>query len=96
MSFFVIALAFSKLGVVPGIFSIITLALIYWGIITIDIFKPVHETNLSPAVPYNQAIKKCAFTKAKKDEHGFLYNLLIGQKGGNLTKELKKISKNYK
>jgi hypothetical protein len=94
ISFFVVSLAFLNLGVVPGIFSIITLALIYFGIITIDIFKPIAETNLTPSVSYSQALKKCTFTKSKEPEHGFLYNLLIGQKGGNITKELKNIGKN--
>jgi len=93
ISFFVIALAFSNLGVVPGIFSIITLGLIYWGTITIDLFKPITESNLSLAVSYDQALKKCTSTKPKKEKHGFLYDLLIGQKGGGLTKELKKIGK---
>jgi len=94
ISLFVILLAFSKLGVVPGIFSIITLGLIYWGILAIDLFKPINETNLTPVVSYNQATKKCSFVEPKKEKHGFLYNLFLGQKGGNLTKELKKINKN--
>jgi hypothetical protein len=94
ISFFVIALAFSKLGILPGIFSIITLGLIYWGIISINIFKPITETNLSPSVSYEQATKKCSAAKSKENKHGFLYNLLIGQKGGDITKELKKINKN--
>jgi hypothetical protein len=95
ISFFVIALAFSKLGILPGIFSIITLGLIYWGIISINIFKPITETNLSPSVSYEQATKKCSVAKSKENKHGFLYNLLIGQKGGDITKELKKINKNF-
>jgi hypothetical protein len=94
MSFFVVSLAFSKLGPVPGIFSIITLGLIYWGIISIDLFKPINETNLTPSVSYDQATKKCIFTKSKGDKHGFFYNLLVGQNGGNIAKELKKINKN--
>jgi hypothetical protein len=92
-SIFVILLAFSNLGVVPGIFSIITLGLIYWGILAIDLFKPINETNLTPVVGYNQAIKKCSFAKSKKEKQGFLYNLFLGQSGGNITKELKKINK---
>lgn len=93
ISFFVIALAFANLGVVPGIISIVMLGLIYFGIISINIFKPIAETNLTPSVGYAQATKKCSFTKSKESKHGFLYNLLIGQKGGNITKELKKINK---
>lgn len=92
-SFFVIALAFSKLGVVPGIFSVIILALMYWGIFSSDLFKPIPESNLTPSVRYEQAAKKCAFSKSKKTQHGFLYNMLIGQKGGSITHDLQKLSK---
>lgn len=94
ISFFVVSLAFSKLGLVPGIFSIITLGLIYWGILAIDLFKPINETNVSPSVSYEQASKKCVSLKQKGEKHGFLYNLLLGQSGGNIAKELKKINKN--
>jgi hypothetical protein len=94
LSLFVISLAFSKLGTAPGIFSIITIGLIYWGVIAIDIFKPIQETNLTPVVSYDQASKKCNIIKQKGEKHGFLYNLFFGQKGGNITKELKKINKN--
>lgn len=93
-SLFVISLAFSKLGTGPGIFSIITVGLIYWGVIAIDVFKPIPEINLTPSVSYDQAVKKCIIPKSKGDEHGFLYNLIFGQKGGNITKQLKKINKN--
>lgn len=99
ISIFVVLLAFSKLGAIPGIFSIITLGLIYWGIISIDLFNPVKETNLSESVSYNQAVKKCPVITNKnieREKHGLLYNLIFGwnQKGGNITKQLKKIGKN--
>lgn len=95
ISLFVVSLAFAKLGTVPGIFSIITIGLIYWGIISISLFKPISETNLSPAVSYDQAKKTCSNIKTGKQSHGLLYNLLIGQNGGNnIKKELKKIGKN--
>ena len=94
ISIFVILLAFSKLGTIPGIFSIATVLLIYWGVIGIDIFYPVKETNLSQSVSYEQAIKKCPLITKNTEKHGFLYNLIFGQKGGNITKQLKKIGKN--
>lgn len=94
ISIFVILLAFSKLGTIPGIFSIATVLLIYWGVIGIDIFYPVKETNLSQSVSYEQAIKKCPVITKNAEKHGFLYNLIFGQKGGNITKQLKKIGKN--
>ena len=92
-SLFIIALAFSKLGAAAGVFSIITIGLIYWGVIAIDIFQPIPETNLSPLVSYDQAAKKCSIIKPKGEKHGFLYNLIFGQKGGNIIKDLKKINK---
>jgi len=94
ISFFVISLAFSKLGLIPGIFSLIILCLIYWGVLAIDLFKPITETNLTPVVSFEQALKKCRFVKPKAEKRGFLYNLLIGQSGGNIAKELKNINKN--
>lgn len=93
-SFLVIVSAFTNLGTIPGIFSIIVLALIYFGIIAIDIFKPINKDHLSPLSSYNQAKKTCSFKEPSKDKHGLLYDLLFGgQKGGNLTKELKNIGK---
>lgn len=93
ISIFIILLSFSKLGAIPGVFSIITVGLIYWGFISIDIFKPIPESNLSPVVSYEQAKKTCVNKDMFKEKHGFLYNLLLGQKGGNITNELKKIGK---
>jgi hypothetical protein len=93
-SFLVIVSAFTNLGTIPGIFSIIVLALIYFGIIAIDIFKPINKDHLSPLSSYNQAKKTCSYKEPSKDKHGLLYDLLFGgQKGGNLTKELKNIGK---
>lgn len=95
ISIFIVLLAFSRLGTIPGIVSIVTLGLIYWGIIGIDIFNPIKETNLSESVSYNQAVKKCpVINKNVEKSHSFLYNLIFGQKGGNITKQLKKIGKN--
>jgi hypothetical protein len=85
------------LGTIPGVFSIITLGLIYWGILSINIFKSVAEDGVTPLSSYDQAKKVCNYTEGNKEKHGLLYNLLIGsdsQKGGgNLLKKLKKISK---
>lgn len=94
MSFFVVLLAFSNLGTIQGIFSIIVLGLIYWGILSANLFKPISETSLSPLTSYKQAVKKCAVIKQKNEKHGFLYDLLIGQNGGNIAKDLKKLGNN--
>lgn len=95
-SFFVIISAFANLGTIPGIFSIITLGLIYAGIISIDLFKASSEEGLTKLSSYEQAKKVCNFTQPKKEEHGLLYNLVFGNQSGgkNFTKELKKIGKN--
>ena len=95
-SFFVIISAFSKLGPLPGVFSLVTLALIYFGILSIDIFNPIKKDNLSPVVSYNQAKKTCSFKEISKGKHGLLYNLIFGQSGGSLTRELKNIGKKLK
>lgn len=93
LSFFVVVSAFSKLGTIPGIFSIITLALIFYGIISIDLFNPSSKDNLSYVVSDKQARKICSFKEPVKEKHGLLYSLLFGQKGGNITKEIKDIRK---
>jgi hypothetical protein len=95
VSFFVITTTFSSLGVIPGVFSLITLALICFGFIAIDIFKPMKPDDLTPVVSFEQAEKTCPYVEPSKAKHGLLYHLLFGfnQKGGNITKELKNIGK---
>jgi hypothetical protein len=91
-SLFVIISSFSKLGTGPGIFSIITLSLIYFGIITIDIFNPINNNNISPVVSFEQAKKTCSFKpQTTNSKNGLLYNLLRG--GGNISKEIKNAGK---
>jgi len=94
-SFFVIISAFANLGTISGIFSIITLGLIYAGFISIDLFKGSSEEGLTKLASYDQAKKVCNFIGPKKQHHGLLYNLVFGNQSGgkNLTKELKKIGK---
>jgi hypothetical protein len=93
LSFSVIVSAFSYLGTIPGLFSILVLGLIYFGIISIDLFSPSSKANLTPEVSFNQAKKTCNFKEPIKEKHGLLYGLLFGQKGGNITKEIKEIGK---
>jgi hypothetical protein len=92
-SFLVVSTAFSTLGTLEGIFSLITLILIYFGFISINLFKPENPDNLTLAVSYQQAKKTCNFIDVSKPKHGLFYQLLFGQKGGNITKELKNIGK---
>jgi hypothetical protein len=97
----IILLAFSKLGVIFGVTFIVTVLLVYTGFIPIDILKdlskPIPEKNLSPLVSYDMADKKCIeeHTETKLGLFRRAFNFLTGQKGGgNITKDLKKLSKN--
>ncbi len=93
ISFFIIALAFAKLGPGLGVISLLAVGIIYFGVVSFDLFHPIAESNLTPVTSYNQARKTCATKKENSERHGFLYNMLIGQKGGNISRELKKIGK---
>ena len=93
ISLFVVLNAFSILGPIAGLISILTLALIYFGIISIDLFNTSSKENLSPVVSDTQAKRSCSFKEPTKEKHGLLYGLLFGQKGGNITKEIKEIGK---
>jgi hypothetical protein len=86
-SLYVILLSFSKLGTGIGIFSIISLGLIYFGIITLDTFNPIIKDNMTPVVSFHQAKKICSKGVLKQR---FLENIL---KGGNITKEIKNAGK---
>jgi hypothetical protein len=92
ISICMVLLAFSKLGAISGIFSLVTIAIIYYGYVSLDVFNSTTDNNLSPLVSDNQAIKKCV-TGPKGSKHGFLYNMLIGQNGGNITNQIKRIGK---
>jgi hypothetical protein len=93
ISLFVVVNAFNLLGPIPGIFAVLTLVLIYFGIISIDLFNPSAKENLTPVVSDTQAKKVCTFKEPIKEKHGLLYDLLFGQKGGNITKEIKALGK---
>ena len=100
LSFFVVLSVFLKLGPVPGIFSIITLALIYFGIISIDLFKSLNKENLSPLVSDNQAKKTFSIQETTAPKKRGIFKIFLdgvfgkSQKDGNITKEIKKLAKN--
>lgn len=88
----VIILAFLNLGTTSGIFSIVTLLLIYFGIMPINMFKQITDKNLSPVVSDEQAIKTT--NNSSKKSSSFFSGWFGGsQTGGNITKQLIKISK---
>lgn len=98
-SFAVIILAFLNLGTTSGIFSIVTLLLIYFGFMPINMFNPIINENLSPLVSDKQA-KKPSNNSSKNSSSFFSgwFPPFFGgsQSGGNITKELKKISEKLK
>jgi hypothetical protein len=98
VSLLVVSTAFSKLGPVQGIFSLLVVGLIYFGIISVDIFHPTKlGETMSPMTTFDQARKVCQKVTPQKPKHGVLYNLLFGEQsgggGGNLLKELRGLAK---
>lgn len=85
--------AFGILGTVPGLFSIATVALIYFGIVGINLYEPINPQNLSAIVTDEQFVKLCAIPKKAPAKKGFWSNLFSG--GGTsakkLVKDIKKI-----
>ena len=91
---FILLFAFSNLGTTAGVFSIITLVLIYFNIIPIKIFEAYKPSNLTPVTSYEQAQKKCVIRNRKpKTFLDNIQNFFDIQNGGRLTKDLKKLSK---
>jgi hypothetical protein len=94
--------AFVHLGPLAGIVSIISLCLIIWGIVSVNIFKSIKPEDLSALVSDNQAKKTCSVKAAKavvSKTHWFplIHWLFYPQKGGkHLTSELKKLGNTLK
>jgi len=95
ISFFVILSAFSNLGGISGIFSIIVLMLIIFNVIPIGVFKETVPENLTSIVSSKQADKICNIKgSSTSSKHGLLYNLVFPQSGGkNLAKDLRHLGK---
>jgi len=96
ITFFVVLCAFANLGGLAGGLSILTVVLIYFGILSIDIFNPINEENLSNVVSYDQAKRTC---KVPKDFElkSFLKSMMPWSGGGKrLTREIKKIGTKLK
>jgi len=100
VSLFIISSAFSKLGTIQGIFSLVVVGLIYFGIISIDIFHPTKlGETMTPMTSFEQAKKTCQYVSPSKEKHGFLYDMLFGKQTGgskDILKELRKFSKTAK
>jgi hypothetical protein len=95
---FIITSAFVTLGSTSGFIGLVVLFLIWYGLISINLFNKTNPINLTPLVSDEQASKSgCLSQSIKKKKHGLLYNLIFGsQMGGSVTKDLKKINKIYK
>lgn len=95
ISIFVVLNAFGILGNVPGFFSLVTVGLIFFGIIGMNIYQPIEETSLSPLVSDDQFVKLCSLPKREKKSTSFWTSLFSGG-GKELVKDIKKISKQLK
>ena len=95
---FVISSAFATLGTTSGFIGLAVLFLIWYGLISINLFNSINPINLTPLVSDEQATKSsCSSQSIKKEKHGLLYNLIFGgQTGGSITKDLKKLNKHMK
>ena len=94
ISIFVVLSSFSNLGTIPGLFCLLTVGLIYFGILSINIFKPINDENLSKLVSYEQAKKTC---KAKIDTYSNIFQKFnvpfLSGGGKKLVDEINKLSK---
>ena len=99
ISILVVISTFANIGAVPGLFCLLTLLLIYWGVLSLDIFKREVMDNLTPLVKSTQATKKCVVKDMGRRKHGFIYNLFFPQSGGNIqnvSKYLKSVGNKLK
>jgi len=94
LSFLIILTTFSKLGTVSGVISILTVLLIYFKMIDINIFESIEPINATPLSTFDQAIKKCSNT-AKQKSKSILKTMekFFDLKGGGINNELKKLNK---
>lgn len=99
LSYFIIKSAFTNLGRTKGILCCVIVACIYFGWITIDMFKNVKETKLTPLIDdYEQATRDCVSDEpcsiAQSSSGGGFLSFFTG--GGNIARKLKKIGKGMK
>jgi hypothetical protein len=90
----IILTTFSKLGIVSGVISILTVLLIYFKMIDINIFESNEPINATLLSSFDQAIKKCSNT-AKPNSKSILNTMekFFNFKGGGINNELKKLNK---
>jgi hypothetical protein len=93
ISFFVVLCAFANLGGLAGGISILSIILIYFGMVSIDIFNSINEENMSKVTSYDQAKRTCKVSRTA--EMMSLFKSLNPFSGGEkkLTDEIKKFGK---
>ena len=90
----IIISAFSNLGAISGVFSMLTVLLIYFKFIPINIFESIKATNLTPLSSFEQAYKKCGGIASKpKTFFENIESFFDVKKGGGIGRELKKLNK---
>ena len=97
MSLIVILTAYSMIGTAAGIGAILTVVLMYFGIIAINIYKTIPEKNITVAVPIVEATKVYTpVEENKSNEKESMFGLFGGQSGGSkLSNKLKSLNKLY-
>jgi len=94
MTFNVVMLAFANLGSIAGLALLITICLIYYGVLKIDLFNPVEDEKFSKVVSFKQAKKTCNIVEnTVENTKKSLFNFFNFSGGGNIIKDLKNISK---
>jgi hypothetical protein len=95
-SIMIVISAFGNLGTLPGVFSILTVLLIYFNFIPINVFEPIKATNISTLSSFDQATKIC--NEKIKPPKTFFENMenFFNIKGGGLGKELKRLNRKMK
>ena len=96
VSILVVSTAFAYLGISGVISALLVLGAIIYGILNIDTFKPITDTNMTPFTVTKEVQAKREVCKmiGSKGTSGLIYNMVFGnQSGGKLVNDLKKLSK---
>jgi len=89
-TFIVTVMAFNQLGTASGIVPIVIAGAIYFGIIAIDIYKPVVENGMTPVINSEIAKKTCDAVIEMVKPKSLLDKLNPFSGGGQSEKGLKK------
>lgn len=95
LTIMILLITISNLGLLSGVFAIVTVILIYFKFIPMNIFESIQATNVSPLSSFEQAVKKCNFTSKNYPITFFelFDNFFDNKKGGGIGRELKKLNK---